>query len=103
MPVRLLVRVVSAVAVVLLAVYLYLQSKAIVTNDTMSAIAPLKFITVPAISRHTATVIFVHGLGDTGNGWKPVADMFKRDPGLHHVKWVLPHSYVVYDSVHFST
>ncbi|KAJ6458628.1 Phospholipase/carboxylesterase/thioesterase [Mycena vitilis] len=56
----------------------------------MAALAPLKFITVPALSRHTATVIFVHGLGDTGNGWKPVADMFKSD--LPHVKWVLPHS-----------
>ncbi|KAJ6560396.1 Phospholipase/carboxylesterase/thioesterase [Mycena capillaripes] len=56
----------------------------------MAAIAPLKFIAVPALTRHTATVIFVHGLGDTGNGWKPVADMFKRE--LPHVKWVLPHS-----------
>ncbi|KAJ7223956.1 Phospholipase/carboxylesterase/thioesterase [Mycena rebaudengoi] len=56
----------------------------------MAAIAPLKLLTVPALSKHTATVIFVHGLGDTGNGWKPVADMFQRD--LPHVKWVLPHS-----------
>ncbi|KAF8214071.1 Phospholipase/Carboxylesterase-domain-containing protein [Mycena galopus ATCC 62051] len=55
----------------------------------MTAIAPLKFITVPALSKHTATVIFVHGLGDSGNGWKPVADMFKE---LSHVKWVLPHA-----------
>ncbi|KAJ6610411.1 Phospholipase/Carboxylesterase-domain-containing protein, partial [Mycena sp. CBHHK59/15] len=59
-------------------------------HPTMAAIAPLKFIAIPAISKHTATVIFVHGLGDTGNGWKPVADMFRRD--LPHVKWVLPHS-----------
>lgn len=35
----------------------------------MAAIAPLKLIAVPALAKHTATVIFVHGLGDTGNGW----------------------------------
>ncbi|KAJ6515397.1 Phospholipase/carboxylesterase/thioesterase [Mycena sanguinolenta] len=56
----------------------------------MAAIAPLRFLTVPAISKHTATVIFVHGLGDTGNGWKPVAQMLSRE--LPHVKWVLPHA-----------
>ncbi|KAK7062169.1 acyl-protein thioesterase 1 [Favolaschia claudopus] len=56
----------------------------------MAAIAPLKFLTVPALSRHTATVIFLHGLGDTGNGWKPVADMLKRENP--HIKWVLPHA-----------
>jgi len=57
------------------------------------AVAPaLRFLTVPATTKHTATVIFVHGLGDTGFGWKPVADMFKTDGGLAHVKWVLPHS-----------
>jgi pimeloyl-ACP methyl ester carboxylesterase len=59
----------------------------------MAAIAPLKFIAVPALSKHTATIIFVHGLGDTGGGWKPVADMFKRE--MPHVKWVLPHRRVV--------
>ncbi|EPQ58936.1 Phospholipase/carboxylesterase [Gloeophyllum trabeum ATCC 11539] len=52
----------------------------------------LKILTVAPRTKHTATVIFVHGLGDTGYGWKPVADMFQGDPGLSHVKWVLPHS-----------
>ncbi|KAJ7228200.1 Phospholipase/carboxylesterase/thioesterase [Mycena pura] len=56
----------------------------------MATIAPLKFLTVPALSKHTATVVFVHGLGDTGHGWKPVADMFRSE--IPHVKWVLPHS-----------
>ncbi|KAL0950161.1 hypothetical protein HGRIS_010155 [Hohenbuehelia grisea] len=53
---------------------------------------PPKFLSVPAAAHHSATVIFVHGLGDTGHGWKPVADMFRVDPGLSHVKWILPHS-----------
>ncbi|KAF9057862.1 Alpha/Beta hydrolase protein [Panaeolus papilionaceus] len=58
------------------------------------AVAPvLKYLTVPATTKHTATVIFIHGLGDTGHGWRPIADMFKVDPALAHVKWVLPHSY----------
>ncbi|KAJ7368823.1 Phospholipase/carboxylesterase [Mycena albidolilacea] len=56
----------------------------------MAAIAPLKVLTVAALSKHTATVIFVHGLGDSGHGWKPVADMFKSQ--LPHVKWILPHA-----------
>ncbi len=40
------------------------------------------------LSRHTATVIFLHGLGDTGNGWAPVS----KDLALHlpHVKFLFP-------------
>jgi len=34
----------------------------------------------------------VKGLGDTGYGWQPVADMLKVNPELQHVKWVLPHA-----------
>ncbi|KIL55005.1 hypothetical protein M378DRAFT_18324 [Amanita muscaria Koide BX008] len=52
----------------------------------------LKYLTVPAIDKHTATIIFAHGLGDTGQGWEPVAKMLNRDPSLNHVKWILPHS-----------
>ncbi|KAJ8087022.1 hypothetical protein PM082_005847 [Marasmius tenuissimus] len=56
------------------------------------AATALQHIVVPAVAKHTATVIFVHGLGDTGHGWKPVADMFGTDSSLSHVKWVLPHA-----------
>ncbi|KAJ7639362.1 Phospholipase/carboxylesterase [Roridomyces roridus] len=56
----------------------------------MAGIAPLKSIILPAISKHTATVIFVHGLGDTGAGWEPVGDMFSSE--MPHVKWIFPHS-----------
>ncbi|KAK7452781.1 hypothetical protein VKT23_012184 [Stygiomarasmius scandens] len=58
----------------------------------MSATPALKFLTVPAVSKHTATIIFVHGLGDSGHGWQPVAEMFQRDSALAHIKWVLPHA-----------
>ncbi|KAH8092463.1 Phospholipase/carboxylesterase [Cristinia sonorae] len=43
-----------------------------------------------ALRKHTATVIFVHGLGDSGLGWKPVASMLSQNPSLQHIKWVLP-------------
>ncbi|KAJ3013930.1 hypothetical protein NUW54_g1445 [Trametes sanguinea] len=52
--------------------------------------AALKVLTVTPRAKHTATIIFVHGLGDTGYGWKPVADMFAAE--MQHVKWVLPHA-----------
>ncbi|KAJ3569193.1 hypothetical protein NP233_g5218 [Leucocoprinus birnbaumii] len=52
----------------------------------------LRAVTIPAIKKHTASVIFIHGLGDTGFGWKPVMDMLREDKGLQHVKWILPHA-----------
>ncbi|KAI0784853.1 Phospholipase/carboxylesterase [Abortiporus biennis] len=52
----------------------------------------LSYASVAARTKHTATVIFVHGLGDSGYGWQPVADMFSQDPALNHVKWILPHA-----------
>jgi len=52
----------------------------------------LKMISLPAKGKHTATVIFIHGLGDSGYGWKPVADQLGRDQAFQHIKWVLPHA-----------
>lgn len=53
----------------------------------MAAIAP---IIVPATRSvpHTATIVFLHGLGDTGAGWKQVAQMLSQQ--VPHIKWVLP-------------
>lgn len=39
---------------------------------------------------HTATVIFLHGLGDTGRGWEPVAHQLARL--LPHIKFILPNA-----------
>ncbi|CAE6455861.1 unnamed protein product [Rhizoctonia solani] len=55
-----------------------------------SAAAALKSIIVPARAPHTATIIFSHGLGDTGDGWKPVATMLASQ--FPYVKWILPHA-----------
>ncbi|KAI9318324.1 Phospholipase/Carboxylesterase-domain-containing protein [Zopfochytrium polystomum] len=37
--------------------------------------------------RHTATVFFLHGLGDSARGWAPFAAIA---PALPHVRFVLP-------------
>lgn len=52
-------------------------------------LAPLVF---PAASRHTATVIFIHGLGDTGNGWASAVENWRRREKLSEVKFILPHA-----------
>lgn len=46
-------------------------------------------LTLEPAGEHTATVIFMHGLGDTAHGWiDMVAGMFA--PALPHVKFILP-------------
>jgi len=52
----------------------------------------LQYIVVPPIKNHTATVIILHGLGDSGEGWRPVAKLLGRKEGLGHIKWILPHA-----------
>ncbi|KAJ1722744.1 hypothetical protein LPJ53_002881 [Coemansia erecta] len=47
-------------------------------------------VIVKARQAHTATIIFIHGLGDSGYGWKPVAETLS--PHLPHVKFVLPNA-----------
>ncbi|KPM41962.1 Acyl-protein thioesterase 1 [Neonectria ditissima] len=56
---------------------------------SVSRVAPLIF---PAASRHTATVIFVHGLGDTGSGWASAVENWRRRQRLDEVKFILPHA-----------
>ncbi|KAI9343460.1 Phospholipase/carboxylesterase/thioesterase [Zopfochytrium polystomum] len=48
---------------------------------------PLVF---PARKNHTATLLFLHGLGDSGEGWSFLADTLQ--PQLPHVKFVFPHA-----------
>ncbi|KAK0477955.1 Phospholipase/carboxylesterase [Armillaria novae-zelandiae] len=51
-----------------------------------------RFLTIPAKTKHTATVILIHGLGDSGNGMMPIAQYVGSDPALSHVRWILPHA-----------
>ncbi|KAI0293582.1 Phospholipase/carboxylesterase [Russula brevipes] len=58
----------------------------------MSAPLPLKSLILNPTAKHTATVIFLHGLGDTGHGWSEPVESFRKDSALSHVKWILPHA-----------
>ncbi|OTB02860.1 hypothetical protein M426DRAFT_322282 [Hypoxylon sp. CI-4A] len=59
------------------------------TKMAMRRAPPLLF---PAATEHTATVIFVHGLGDTGYGWVSAVENWRRRQRLDEVKFILPHA-----------
>lgn len=40
----------------------------------------------------TATLFFMHGLGDSSAGWSDVAQMLSQRPSLSHVRFVLPNA-----------
>jgi hypothetical protein len=103
----------------LIALLTVLRRSSPLEEPTMSAATLLKAVTIAPAAKHTATVIFVHGLGDSGHGWKPVGDvralaqyltcprlsvrtqMLRRDPALAHVKWVFPHAPTIPITVNF--
>lgn len=58
--------------------------------DTMSIPAPA--LIVPAVKKHTATVIMMHGLGDTGAGWVTLAENFRRRRKFEEVAFVFPNA-----------
>ncbi|KAF7340117.1 hypothetical protein MVEN_01930100 [Mycena venus] len=41
-------------------------------------------------TRHSATVILIHGVGDSARGMYATANLFHQDPAFKHVKWILP-------------
>ncbi|KAK8104007.1 acyl-protein thioesterase 1 [Apiospora kogelbergensis] len=47
---------------------------------------------LPPAKKHTATVIFIHGLGDTGYGWADAVENWRRRSRLDEVKFILPHA-----------
>lgn len=49
-------------------------------------------LVVPALRKHTATVIWAHGLGDTGAGWMPIAENFRRRGKFSEVAFVFPNA-----------
>lgn len=59
----------------------------------MSSLRRAAPLVLPAAGRHTATVIFIHGLGDTGHGWADAVEhMKRRKQRLDEVKFILPHA-----------
>ncbi|WYZ39348.1 hypothetical protein EsH8_III_001262 [Colletotrichum jinshuiense] len=61
-----------------------------VMSSSIARTAPLVF--PAAAGKHTATVIFAHGLGDTGHGWASAVENWRRRQRLDEVKFVLPHA-----------
>lgn len=64
-------------------------------SSTMSSIRRVAPIVFPASSRHTATVIFAHGLGDTGRGWADAVQLWQKKQRLNEVKFILPNAPVI--------
>ncbi|KZL83917.1 phospholipase carboxylesterase [Colletotrichum incanum] len=60
-----------------------------IAMSSLARSAPLVF---PAAGKHTATVIFAHGLGDTGHGWASAVQNWRRRQRLDEVKFVLPNA-----------
>ncbi|KAI6089643.1 Phospholipase/carboxylesterase [Hypoxylon rubiginosum] len=61
-------------------------------DSTMASLRRAPPLLFPAAAKHTATVIFAHGLGDTGYGWAPVVENWRRRERLDEVKFILPHA-----------
>ncbi|KIW17372.1 hypothetical protein PV08_04566 [Exophiala spinifera] len=49
-------------------------------------------LVVPALKRHSATVIMAHGLGDSGAGWISLAESWRRRGKFEDVKFVFPNA-----------
>ncbi|RKF79780.1 Acyl-protein thioesterase 1 [Golovinomyces cichoracearum] len=49
-------------------------------------------VVIPAIRKHTATIIFIHGLGDSGAGWVSLAENWRRQKRFEEVKFIFPNA-----------
>jgi len=49
-------------------------------------------IVVPALKRHTSTIIVAHGLGDSGAGWHFLAEEFRRKSLFPETKFIFPNA-----------
>ena len=47
---------------------------------------------VPALKKHTATVIMAHGLGDSGAGWVSLAENWRKRSKFEEVKFIFPNA-----------
>ncbi|EZF68580.1 hypothetical protein H105_08789 [Trichophyton soudanense CBS 452.61] len=56
---------------------------------------------VPALKRHTATVIMAHGLGDTGAGWMMMAQNWRRREMYDEVSFIFPNAPSIPITVNF--
>ena len=76
-----------------LAVGLYVLYTRRTSSVTAVNMAALKSLVVPAKTAHSATVIFSHGLGDSGAGWSFLAEQLGSS--FPYVKWIFPNAPMV--------
>ncbi|KAI9933881.1 hypothetical protein ASPWEDRAFT_168156 [Aspergillus wentii DTO 134E9] len=56
---------------------------------------------VPALRKHTATVIMAHGLGDSGAGWMALAQNWRRRGLFDEVQFIFPNAPMIPITVNF--
>lgn len=56
---------------------------------------------VPALKKHTATVIMAHGLGDSGAGWMGLAQNWRRRGMFEEVAFIFPNAPMIPITVNF--
>lgn len=80
-----------AALIALLLLFLAFLRTATADTNTMPVrqMQPLLF---EAVSKHSATVIFLHGLGDSGHGWASAVENWRMRSRLNHVKFLLPNA-----------
>lgn len=49
-------------------------------------------LVIPALRRHTSTVIVAHGLGDSGAGWVFLAENWRRQGKFEETKFIFPNA-----------
>ncbi|KAI5804883.1 Phospholipase/carboxylesterase/thioesterase [Geopyxis carbonaria] len=57
-----------------------------------SVMSSVPAVVVPAAKTHTSTLIFLHGLGDTGNGWSSVSENFRLRRKFDECAFIFPHA-----------
>ncbi|KAK0472399.1 Alpha/Beta hydrolase protein [Armillaria novae-zelandiae] len=58
-----------------------------------------EYLTIPAKSGLSVTVILIHGLGGNAKEIRLIAQELANDPALNHIKWLMPQAYILsYDS-----
>ncbi|KAF7155640.1 hypothetical protein CNMCM5623_008182 [Aspergillus felis] len=63
--------------------------------------APRAPYIVPALKKHTATVIMAHGLGDSGAGWMSLAQNWRRRGMFDEVAFIFPNAPMIPITVNF--
>lgn len=48
-------------------------------------------VVIEAAAQHTASLVFLHGLGDTGHGWAQALRVFAQK--FLFMRFILPHAY----------